>query len=327
MVQRVIDSIPHPIAFGCIAIAVGALAFTLAGPIKSKLDQARRSKRDTTRAKALRFRLYYAVLLAAGVLLTAAGTGLTINGGQINAVAMAKQAQALLDQTRQENERASKEYQAKLQTVLNQLNAAKQEQTRLLTEEKIKGLQKDLLGWVEDFGKRRTDKQKQFEEAKIANTQKEIQMSADATPVFAFVLRTIEESLKIYAKKYSADIQIDLRPLPQNCFEAAVNSPPRSVKFKGDASWTIYVNANPPPSEDNPIVMSIQFVSVDKRSGSLQIYEQRKEKKLQVTGGGILPTPDAAQIFGQHDIDNYEEALGRILQRLVEAQLIQTPST
>ena len=327
MVQRVIDSIPHPIAFGCVVIAVGALAFTLAGPIKSKLDQARRSKRDTTRAKAFRFRLYYAAFLAAGVLLTAAGTGLTINGGQINAAAMAKQAQGLLDQTRQENERASKEYQAKLLTVLNQLNAAKQEQTRLLTEEKIKGLQKDLLGWVEDFGKRRTDKQKQFEEAKIANTQKEIQMSAEAAPVFSFVIRTIEESFKMYAKKNSADIQMDLRPLPQNYFEANTNNPARFVKFKGDASWTIRVNANPPPSEDNAIVLLILFESIDKRSGNVQIYEQRKEKKLQIIGSGILPTPDTTRIFGEYDIENYEETLGRILQRLVEAQLIQTPST
>jgi hypothetical protein len=327
MVQRIIDSIPYPIPVGCIAIALGALAFTLAAPVKSKLDQARRSKRDSTRAKVLRFGFYYTALLATGVVLTAAGTGLTINGGQINAAAMTKQAQALLDETRQENERASKEYQAKLLTVLAQLNAAKQEQTRLLTEERIKGLQKDLLGWVEDFGKRRTDKEKQFEEAKIANTQKEIQMSSDAAPVFSFVLRTIEESFKIYAKKYSADIQIDLRPLPQNYYEAAVNSPVRSVRFKGDASWTISVSASPPPSEGNEIVLVISFMNVDKRSGNVQIYEQKKQKKLQVTGGGILPTPDSGTIFGQFDTENYEETLGRILQRLVEAQLIQTPST
>jgi hypothetical protein len=150
-------------------------------------------------------------------------------------------------------------------------------------------------------------------------------MSSDAAPVFSFVIRMIEESFKMYAKKNSADIQMDLRPLPQNFFEANTNTPPRFVKFKGGASWLIRVNANPPPSEDNPVVFLIFFTNVDKREGTVQIYERKNEKKLEIIGSGILPTPDSATIFGEYDIENYEETLGRVLQRLVEAQLIQTP--
>jgi hypothetical protein len=324
-VQHIIDGVPHPILVGCAAIAVGALSFALAGPFKSKLDQARRAKTERARARLPRLRLFYAACLLAGLILTAAGTGLTINGGQIIAQAQVQQAQAFLNESRQENERARKEYELKIQTVLSALNAARQDQTRLLTDEKIKGLQKDLLAWVDDFAARKSDKQRQFEEAKIANTQKEIQMSSDVAPVFLFVLRVLEESFRMYAKKAGSDIQINMRPLPQNYYEASVNTPPRSIQFKGQAIWRIYVNANPPANEDNAIQLSINFMSTDGRNGNLSIYEINKGKKFSVAGGGTLPTPDTAAIFGEYDVEGYEETLGRILQRLVEAQLIQTP--
>lgn len=116
-----------------------------------------------------------------------------------------------------------------------------------------------------------------------------------------------------------------MRPLPQNYFVAGVNDPPREIRFKGGAFWRIVVSASSPPNEDNPINLTLNFVSTDGRHGNVNIYENKKAKKLYVNGGGILPTPDSARIFGDYEIENYEETLGRILQRLVEAQLIQTP--
>jgi len=91
---------------------------------------------DKTRATVKRLRISYAAFLIAGVLLITAGTGLTINGGQINATNQAQQAQLLLDKTREENKRAGDEYRAELAKVLSALNAAKQEQTRLLADER-----------------------------------------------------------------------------------------------------------------------------------------------------------------------------------------------
>jgi len=69
----------------------------------------------------------------------------------------------------------------------------------------------------------------------------------------------------------------------------------------------------------------ILFTSADKRSGFLDIYETANGKKLHVTANGILPTPDVSSISGDYDVEGFEETLGRILQRLVEAQLLQTP--
>lgn len=316
--QRLADAFPHPILIGCIAIGLGLVLAGFAGPVRSRSDRARNAKNPLKKRNARKLHaLFVAMLLVAGAL-TAAGTALTINGGQMSAA-------DILRQTREENDRASREYQAKLSTVLSALNSAKQEQTRLLTDEKIKGLQKDLLAWVDDFSARKSDKQRQFDEAKLANTQKEIQQSSDVAPVFSFVLRVLEESFRTYAKKTGSEIQLSLRPLPENYYEADINSPPRSIRFKGEAVWSISVNASPPAERENAIVLVISFTSSDKRGGSLYIYETNKGTKLHVTGSGTFPTPDTSRILGDYEVAGYEETLGRILQRLVEAQLIQTP--
>jgi hypothetical protein len=312
------DAVPHPVAWGCVAIGIGFVLAGLASPIKAKADKKRNSRNIEAQSKGRWLQRLFVTLLVSGGILTGFGTWLTVEGGETNA-------QRLLDQTRKENDEARRESKAKLEMVLNALNAAKQEQTRLLTDEKIKGLQKDIVAWLDDFAARKSDKQRQLEEARLANVQRESQISADAAPVFSFVLRIVEESLRAYVKRTGADIEIMLRPLPQNYYENGVNNPARVIRFSSAGQWQFELIANLPANETQAPRLDIRCIGKDRREGVLMITPSRPTKKLFVQGWGILPTPDTSAIFGEYELEGYEETLGRVLQRLIEAQLAQMP--
>lgn len=317
-IENLTNAIPHPVPWGCVAIAIGFVLAGLAGPIKGRADKKRNSRNLETKNKSRWLQRLFIALLILGAVFTGFGTWLTVKGGEINA-------QKLFDETRRENDEARIEYRAELKRVLSALNAAKQEQTRLLTDEKIKGLQKDLLAWVDDFTVRKPDKQRQLEAAKLASSQLEIQITAEAAPVYSFMLRMVEESLRAYAKRTGLKIQIDVRPLPENYYQPNVNNPARIVHFPGDKQWRFDVIANAPAREEQPPRLDIDFYDNGRRRGAVWILANRGAKKLTIQGWGVLPTPDPSTIFGEYEIDDYEGTLGRVLQRLIEAELAQIP--
>jgi len=178
LLQSLVNAIPHPIIVGCFAIGPGAFLIGVATEFRGRAKRSRKA-RANAQQKVFRFRLAFIATLFVGGACTTFGTLLTIHGGSLEAEAKAREATGLLNQTRAENEQARKEFDAKLQTVLFALNAAKQEQTRILTEEKIKGIRKDFLQWAQDFAQRKPDKQRQFEQAKIANSKTKSKSAAN----------------------------------------------------------------------------------------------------------------------------------------------------
>jgi hypothetical protein len=325
--QKLFETIPHPIFAGCVAIALGVILIGFASPIKSKADRARNSKAQGNRRRARTLHWSFVLLLVFGAALTGLGTWLTIDGARGDAAVQVKAAQNLLDQTRKENEQARKEFDTKFQTVLFALNAAKAEQTRLLNEEKIKGIRTNFLQWAQDFAGRKPDKQRQFEQAKIAERQKEIQISSDSMPLFLFVTRFIQEVFTAYIKenKDAPEIKILMSPLPENFYDAMASQKPSDIQFGPKARWNIYAYGNLPATEDQNPFLRINFTSSDGRSGYAEIRRIPKTKKFSISGGGTLPVPNATPLFGDYEMEDYEETIRRIFQQFIEGQLVDVP--
>jgi hypothetical protein len=324
-IQRAMGEIPHPIFVGCVAIGLGVLATGFASPFKSKADRAQKSRVPATRTRARAFRAGFISLLIIGAILSGFGTWLTINGARADAAVQVAAAQKLLDQTRKDNDQARKEFDSKLQTVLVALNAAKQEQTRLLTEEKIKVIRNDFLQWAQDFANRKPDKQRQFEQAKIAQKQQEIQITAESMPLFSFTIKFVQEALRAYSKQAGKDFKVDLPGLPENFYSADANKSQRVIQFTNTAGWSFTINANLPAREDVPPILAIQFTDSGGRNGFLYMTRIPNATKFRIWGSGTLPEPQSSTIFGDYEMENYEDAISRAFRPLIEGQLLDTP--
>lgn len=314
-VQQTLDSIPYPTAVGCIAIGIGFIVAGLASPLKSKADRARKARTLENRAPARKLRVQFILTLLMGALLTAWGTWLTLNGARLDS-----------EKTRIANEQARKDLEGKIQNILVALNAAKAEQNRILTDEKIKNFTKDVLQWADDFQKRKPDKLREFEQARIAATQEEIQISGDSTPLFSFVLQFVRQIVDAYQKKTGETFKVNLPPLPQNLYDPKTNTISRIVQFAGDGRWEFTANANSPANENNQPVLTVSFTSTEGRTGYLHIRRSSDGKQFTTWGGGILPIPNSKMIFDTYQMDDYEDTIRRIFQRLVEGQLSQNPT-
>ena len=313
--QQILDSIPYPTATGCIAIGAGFIVAGLASPIKSRADRARKARTPEKRAPATKLRVQFFLTLLLGAALTAGGTWLTLNGARLDA-----------ERTQQANDKARKELEAKIQNILVALNAAKAEQNRLLTDEKIKGLTKDVLQWADEFQKQKPDKQREFEQAKLAQTQEEIQISGDSMQLFSFTLRTIQQLVEAYEKKSGETFKLTLPPFPQNFYDQKINNTSRTIQFAGDALWNFSISASLPANVNNPPVLSVGFTSVEGRSGSLDIRRLSDGKQFSISGGGVLPVPNSKALFDTYQMSDCEDTIRRVFQRLVEGQVTQ-PAT
>ena len=324
-IEKYLEMIPHPILLGCVAIALGILVVGLASPFKSKADRWRTSKSPDRRRKATWLNWGFILFLIFGAFLTGLGTWLTIVGTRGDAALQVKAAQDLLNQTRKDNEAARKEFDSKLQTVLAALNAAKLEQTVMLTEEKIKGIRTNFLQWAEDFASRKPDKQRQFEQAKIAERQKEIQISSESMPLFLFTIKFVKEAISAYASKVGGTgIQTDVSPLPENLYSSSSRSA-GFVEFGPTGRWDFHVNSSLPASEDNPPMFQVRLVSSESRIGWINIWKAPNTAKFNVSGSGSLPLSNATALFGAFDMNDYEDTIRRIFQRLIEGQLVDVP--
>jgi hypothetical protein len=196
----------------------------------------------------VRFSLGYWMIVLFGGLVTAFGTWLTWEGGQKNAEIQSKKAETLLNQTKEDNARFVREMNNKMQDMLLALRAAKQEETRNLTEEKIKIIQNDFAQWADDFTKRRQDKQRQFDEARSASTEKETQISGQSMPLFSFTVRFAEEAFRAYAKRTDQNLNVDMPALPQNFYAREPPDTQRIIQFTHKANWRFEITAGLRPA-------------------------------------------------------------------------------
>lgn len=98
------------------------------------------------------------------------------------------------------------------------------------------------------------------------------------------------------------------------------------IQFAGTARWEFSLSAGSPAQESNPPNLYVNFTDTDGRSGSLWMRRSPDGKKFNIGVNGTLPVPNSATISGEYDMTDYEETIGRIFQRLVEAQLSQPPT-
>src|SRR6266853_2132444 len=149
------------------------------------------------------------------------------------------------------NARSELEFREKFQAVLVQLNAAKHEDSRKITEEKIRVIQKDFSDWAtnfvrnlprirSEFDKTKSDFEQGLLQAQIEAGKKEIQSSQEAFPVLSFAVRFIQESVRAFGNQTGKEIKIDPVDVPENLYEKETNC---VIRFSGKASWKLSVSA------------------------------------------------------------------------------------
>lgn len=240
-----------------------------------------------------------------------------------------------LRQQREENRRAEQEFRGKFQEVLIQLNAAKQEDSKRITEEKIRVIQKDFSEWADSFVKNQQrikgelDKVKiDFEQGKlqeqIDEAKKEIQTSQQAFPIISFAIRYVQEAVRAYSGKTGKMIKVEAFELPENLYEKQTDY---EIRFSTNAVWKFSVSARRPAGRSGTSSfpsLRIEFVdSQGKTCGTLTVRTRLTDNKFSMTYQASIPTPDPKTIAGYRDFTEYETAIREVFQRVIEAQLVQ----
>ena len=254
------------------------------------------------------------LVTAFGIVLIGLGSWISFYGQVLLRKADAVKAQ-------KEKERDSLAIAEKLQSVLGALGAAKQQESKKLTEEKIGIIQSDLVQWANEFAQSQPARQKEIDAARLTSTQKEIQLSDQARPIIAFALRFIEESVRAYANKTGRDIKITIPELPLNFYSPEARQQRRILEV-GNASWDAFVEAQRPLNEENPPHLYIIFQEKGGTSGTFLMTPFFHTNKLNIQAWGTLPLPDYSNMTGETDLARYEDTIRLWFRRLIEAQVL-----
>ncbi len=250
---------------GCVLITLGTLGGLFSPLIKVKADRVQ----TRTAGRRNLWRLFFWIVLVAGPVLVGFGTWLTIAGTQQNASAQAAHADDVFKKTQEENARTNREINNKLQEMQLAIRAAKQDEARTRTEEKINIIQDNFNQWAEDFAKRRPDKERQLREAKSASLQKELQISSESTPLFSYTIRFVQEAIRAYSKQSGRQIRNDIPVLPDNFFATDVNNVERAIHFiGGKAIWSFSVSASPPARDDQAPQLAVSMTNSEVGAGT-----------------------------------------------------------
>ena len=278
-----------------------------------------------------------------GCALTAFGTWLTVHGGEedsqriIAELRDQKEANINILQKLKEqkdiNARAQQEFREKIQAVLVQVNAANHEDSKKITEEKIRVIEKDFTDWAVEFTKNQSKIKSEFNktkgdfeqaktQAQIDEVKKEIQISEKSFPLLSFTVRYIQEMIAACAKQTGKQIKIDPADLSGNFYEKPADF---AIHFPGQAIWTFKVLANKPLKVNRGPVLQIIFMdSHAQESGTILLRISPSQNKYWIKYQTPIPTPNSTGLEGEKDLSDYESTIREVFQPIIETQLIQT---
>jgi hypothetical protein len=222
---------------------------------------------------------------------------------------------------RQSIERDNLAIHEKLQTVMSALGSAKMEESKRLTDERIKLIQGDLLTWATEFVQSRPERKKAVDAARLAAQQKEIQISERVRPIYAFVLRFIQETLAVYETKTTDNVKASLFEPPDNLYLIDPHAGSRIITFRGGAKWEIYFQTEKPAREDIPPAMKIHFTN-GTSGGNARFRVLLTQNKLTIDLDGSLPDPRPYKGFVESDLSEYQNTISVLLRTQLESQLI-----
>ncbi len=334
----------------CIVIGSGTLVVALSALLKSKGDRAGASRKKDEQHKSTRYYVLYAVTLLIGCGMTAFGTWLTKRAGdepskKLNAdtarmLREIKEEHArTLQAQKEQDERTVRELREERQAILVKLNSAKREDSKKITEEKIRVIQKDFAQWAENFATNLPTRRSEFAQLKVdfqkaqienanKNLQRQVRVSGETYPALSWAIRVVQESVRAYVNKTGKQATIEPLDLPENFFEKTTES---AIRFGGKAVWKLSVTAAGRPLIQPGIgprrtpYLKINFVDFNgQQAGTFSLVPQPEAKKLSISYSASFQTPNTASISGDRDMSDYEDAITSALQPVIEAQLIRT---
>ena len=320
---------------GSILIGISALGLVIATFIKTKADKIPESNK---KRQAERKKLYASWILA--VLVCATGTYYGNFLTRRVAEQASRNALRIQEETDSRVDRMQREFRERFQQVLVNLNAAKHEESKAITEEKIRTIKSDLVQWAQDFvadlptskstfAQQESELQKrQTEEAnKLAETQKK--RSGQCFPAFSFATRLLQESVRAYATRAGkTNIIVESTDLPENFYG---QQKPSSIRFGTNGScvisvasgWTSATQFAVDYAPDQPYLRITFTDHANMQTGQFHIQVNTTATKMKFLYTTNLPVPEPATINGEHDLSDYESPIRDVLQRIIKAQLLQ----
>ncbi len=273
------------------------------------------------------------VAVVLGCSANAWGTWLTIKGGEDKTNeserTVTEELRGARDEVRKardENSKVAGEFREKLQTVLNKLNAATQEYSRKITEEKIRVIRNDLTKWADEFvtsspGMKNTLAQfkRELSEKRNEETQKQIEITGQVFPSISYAVKFVQESVRAYAKKTSGPVIIDNGELPDNFYDGKT----LTIRFKSGATWLFQLACSQPADESRPPALLILFSDSIGSAGGITLTPRPIEKKLEISYNAAGPTLGLASFSKVSDLSTFETAIQESFQKVIEIQLVR----
>lgn len=224
---------------------------------------------------------------------------------------------------REANARTEGEFREKFQAVLVQLNAAKHEDSKRITEEKIRVLEKEFTQWALAFDKNKTkikgDLEQLRAQTQIETTKKEILSSEQFYPVISFTVRYIQKMVSAFAKQSGKEIVIDPVELPQNFYEKPTEF---AIHFPGKTIWNLKVMAGRPAFQNGPNLTVIFTDSESRPSGSCHVFTYPETSTFHIIYQPIFPVPGFSAPE-QEGLTNFESSIRTSFQTIIETQLVR----
>ncbi len=297
------------ILLSLLQLAIGYIAFHVTiHPVEKKKDEGKRN--------------LFKVLMVLCCLGTVALSGLQEHSTHKEKGALTQE----LKDAKDSNDRMRLEFREKFQTVLIQLNAAKTEDSKKITDEKIRVIQKDFNDWADMFIKNLPKIKGEYSKTQEEVNRKQLQAHADedrahaqisqgAYQIIDFTRRYVEGMVVAYGKKASKEVKIDSTALPDSFYLKECVYP---IRITTNAVWQLHVGVSSVPC------LRIVFQdSKGNQSATLLLDVDPTRKIYAINYSATVPFPDPAKVNGAFEFPDYETKIRETLQPIIETQLSQ----
>lgn len=325
---------------GYTVIASGTLVLALSGIVKSKAERSAAEESQKSR----RYWILFWIIVLFGCGLSGLGTWFTKRGGneaaQRSLADIKKENDRALKAQREQDEKTVRELREERQSILAALNAAKRDESKRITEEKIRVIRGDFGQWAEafatnfsarkaEFAQVRGEFQKSKIEAENKQVQEQMRISAQCYPSISFAARVVEESLQMFAKKASiTNVVITNLNIPENLFRRPV-SDVMTLGSGSNSVWRCIVGSGRTPGAPYLNLPYYKLVLPHKRGGmpeTLSVYVDCESQKLFVFFTTDMVTAEISSMVGEHPLTDYETLLRTMLQAVIERGLLEADS-
>ena len=240
------------------------------------------------------------------------------------------------DRIKKDDEKRYRVLYDKQQRTLAELYAARHQDAVDISESQRRARKPFIDQWTDNISECSTNNFEERDKKITEQTAKsrlldEFRLTEETYGVLAFVYTFIQDSAHAVSDKEGLNIKIDPTPLPTNFYERAEESledkayatddviNKRAIVFTNGSSWTLYLVAPRPPSDERPPYVSIDFRSIKNPPFNYNVFVYPNKEKIKIQYVVQIPEHEANTTteFGYED---FETTLTTNLAKVLETQ-------